>query len=97
MHLQMNRVRLPDREAAVFCFCALFFLFSLCFLMLFFLLACFPLFLLLTLLIIHLDQILINLLNPEFYFGKGFQELLIRILAKLTQKKAITYQDMPLL
>ena len=43
---------------AVFCFLAVpfFFLFGLCFLTLFFLLACFPLFLMLTLLVMHLDQ-----------------------------------------
>ena len=44
---------------AVFCFLVVplfFLLFGLCFLALFFLLACFPLFLLLTLLFMHLDQ-----------------------------------------
>ena len=41
----------------IFCFCvSFFFLFILCFLVLFFLLACFSLFVLLTLLIMHLDQ-----------------------------------------
>ena len=41
----------------IFCFfISFFFLFILCFLVLFFLLACFSLFVLLTLLIMHLDQ-----------------------------------------
>ena len=58
--LQINRVRLPAMPHFLF-LCILFLiiiiiLFSLCFLALFFLLACFSLFLLLTLLIMHLDQ-----------------------------------------
>ena len=53
-------------------FLLIFFQFSLCLLTLFFLLACFPLFLLLTLLIMHFDQYI----SPEFYFKKGISRVL---------------------
>ena len=75
---------------AVFCFFLpffFFFLFGPCFLTLLFLLACFPLFLLLTLLIVHLDQYIFYVYVRSFSFGKGFQELLICMLARLTARK----------
>ena len=73
---------------AVFCFFEpFFFLFSPCFLMLFFLSECFPLLILtqlvLTLLIMHLDHYIFSALVRSFILQKGFQELLICILAKL--------------
>ena len=67
---------------AVFCFFVLFFfpVWSL-FLTLFFLLAFFSLFLLLTLLVMHLDQCIFQGLVRSFILEKGFQKLLICILA----------------
>ena len=55
-----------------------FFLFSFCFLILVFFLSCFPLFLLLTLLIMHLDHenIYFKFKSGEFYFGKGISRAL---------------------
>ena len=73
LQLQMNRVRLPATPHFLFLCIVffLFFLFSLCFLARFFLLACFSLFVLLTLLIMHLDQYIFLSFSPELYFRKG--------------------------
>ena len=64
-----------SRQHRIFCFFvsffSFFFLFSLCFLARFFLLACFSLFVLLTLLIMHLDQYIFLSFSPELYFRKG--------------------------
>ena len=69
LQLQMNRLSAtPHFLCIVFFF---FFLFSLCFLARFFLLACFSLFVLLTLLIMHLDQYIFLSFSPELYFRKG--------------------------
>ena len=54
LHVQIYRVQFPAALFSVSLYRVFFF--SLCFLTLFFLSACFPLFLLLTLLIMHLDQ-----------------------------------------
>ena len=56
LHMQINRVRLPATLFSVSLSHRFFFLFGPCFLTLFFLLARFSLFLLLTMLIMHLDQ-----------------------------------------
>ena len=74
LQLQMNRVRLPATPHFLFLcifFFLFFFLFSLCFLARFFLLACFSLFVLLTLLIMHLDQYIFLSFSSELYFRKG--------------------------
>ena len=66
---------------AVFCFFVSFFLFGLFFLTLFFLLACFSLFLLLTLLAMHLDQYIFKAYVRSFILEKGFRKLLLSLLA----------------
>ena len=68
-----ERVRLPATPHFLFLCIVffLFFLFSLCFLARFFLLACFSLFVLLTLLIMQLDQYIFLSFSPELYFRKG--------------------------
>ena len=75
LQLQMNRVRLPATPHFLFLcivfFFFFFFLFSLCFLARFFLLACFSLLVLLTPLIMHLDQYIFLSFSPELYFRKG--------------------------
>ena len=81
LHAQINRFRLPATLFSVF-FLYFFSLFILCFLTLFFILACFPLFFLLTLLIMHIDQYLFYAQVRSFSLEKGFQELLICILDK---------------
>ena len=58
-------------SVSLYRFFPFFFLFSLCFLARFFLLACFSLFVLLTLLIMHLDQYIFLSFSPELYFRKG--------------------------
>ena len=75
------------------------FLFSLCFLVLFFLLACFSFFLLLTLLIMHLDKLIYILrLSLEFYFGKGISKVLnLHTGQAYHHKETISCQDMSLL
>ena len=90
LNVQSNRVRLPATLFSVslnrfFFFCLVSFILTL-----FFLLAFFALFLLLTVPVMHLDQC--------FILEKGFQKLLICILAKLTtRKKKKSCQDMSLL
>ena len=77
--------------------CTVFFcLFGLFILTLFFLLALFSLFLLLTVLVMHLDQYISNLsLSPEFYFGKGILKALdMHIGQSYDQKKTIRCQEM---
>ena len=71
--------------------------------MLFFLSECFPLLILtqlvLALLIMHLDHYIFSALVRSFILEKGFQELLICILAKLNirPEKTISWQDISLL
>ena len=56
------------------------------------------LFLLQTVLVMHLDQVYILSLSPEFYFGKGISKALdLHIGQAYDQIKTISCQDMPLL
>ena len=81
LHVQSNRVRLPATLLSVSMYC-FFFLFGLFFLTLFFFLAFF--FILTADPAGHaLGSIFILSLSPEFISEKGFQKLLICILAKL--------------
>ena len=70
---------------------------GLCLLTLFFLLACFPLFLLLTPLITHLDQYIFQAQVRSLILEKGLQKLLIFILAKelTTRKKRSAVKTCP--
>ena len=81
LHVQINRVQLLTTLFSVSLY-RFFFVFSIwsLFLTPFFLLAFFSLFLLLTLLVMHLDQ------YQYILSLKGFQKLLICILAKLTTR-----------
>ena len=72
LHLQINWVRLP---ATLFSVSLYRFFFSVWFLFnTIFPFGLFSLFLLLTLLVMHLDQYIFLSLSPEFYFGKGISK-----------------------
>ena len=94
LHVQIIRVRLPATLFFVYLY-LFFFLFGLCFFTLFFLLARFPLFLLLTLLIMHLDQYIYFKLKSGVLFWKGISKALdLHTGQAYDQKKRISCQDM---
>ena len=85
---------------AVFCFLVVpFLLFGLCFLTLFFLLACFPLFSLLTLLVMHLDEyIYFKLKSGVLFWKRDFKSFRSAYWPSLRpEKKNISSHDMSLL
>ena len=96
LHVQMNRVRLPAMLFSV-SFHRFFFLFGLRFLTLFLLLACFVLFLLLTLLIIHLDSIYFKLKSGVLFWKRDFKSSWSSYWPSLRPEKTISCQCMSLL
>ena len=74
LHMQINWVRLPATLFSVSLYLFFFFCLLFVFLTLFLLLARFPLFLLLTLLIMHIDQYIFYAYVRSFILEKGFQD-----------------------
>ena len=101
LHVQINWVRLPATLFSVSLYRFFFFCLVSFFSTLFVLLAFFSLFLVLTLLVTHLDQygpIYILSLSPDFYFGKGILKALdLHTGQAYDQEKNISCQDMSLL
>ena len=99
LHVQINRVRLPETQFSVSLYRFFFFLSCLVsFLTLFFLLAFFFFILTADPAGHALRSIYILSLRPEFYFGKGISKALDRHTGQAyDQKKTISCQDMSLL